>query len=193
MTQTINSETNSTGRLCVHVDGDNAVQEEQTVLCPEADSRNYMNSPGESSNPGLDGSILCETCGTNTQEANAHSCGEIERRHNLASASASNTERLKRRTEKVWEGIGRKQGIKVATLNVKGRGNASSKKWVVITTMIRKMRILVMAIQESHLNEATLEEIRTKCPKIEIISNSSYTTKEGVGFILNKDLIGGMK
>src|SRR5271156_6193265 len=57
----------SAGCLCDPVDGDTAVQEEQTVTCPEAYSINCLKSPGGGLNVGLGAPILHEAPKTHYQ------------------------------------------------------------------------------------------------------------------------------
>lgn len=51
----------SRGCPCAHADDYNAVQVEQTVLCPETHSRKCVKPLGESLRVGLEDSILSET------------------------------------------------------------------------------------------------------------------------------------
>ena len=193
MNTNITLPTISKGRPCVHVDGDNAVKEGQTVLCLEADSRNYTKALGKPASLSLADLTRNETQEYGPNEAEGANQGGEQRRCNLVNQGINNTEHLNKRKKDIWNGIGKKHGIRIATLNVKGRNKGTQKKWPSLSTLIRKLRIAIMGIQEIHLNDEEVEKLREKCPMIEIISNSEHTTKEGVGFILNKELIEGMK
>jgi hypothetical protein len=74
--------------------------------------------------------------------------------------------------------------------NIHGKKNANGNyKYKDITTLIRKNRITVLAIQECRLNKIEQAKIELMCPMLSIISNSSSTAKEGVAFLINKDLV----
>jgi len=193
MTEQLNLLKSSKGRLCDHVDGDNAVKEGQTVSCPKADSRNCTKPSGKSVSLSLADLTINEAQKQGPNEADSSEQGETTRGHTPVDDVVNEMECLNQKRKEVWNGIGKKQGIRIATLNVKGRTSETKSKWPMITTLIRKLRIAVMAIQESHLNNDEVEKIKKMCPKIEIISNSEHTTKEGVGFIINKDLTKGME
>jgi ribonuclease HI len=78
----------------------------------------------------------------------------------------------------------------VGTLNIHGKKYANGTyKYRDITTLMRKSKIAILAIQECRLNELERVKIEAMCPKIRIISNSSSTAKEGIAFIINKDLV----
>jgi endonuclease/exonuclease/phosphatase family metal-dependent hydrolase len=105
-----------------------------------------------------------------------------------------NIRELEIKREHIWKGLGRKQGIKIATLNVKGRKYSGKRdKWRDLTTMIRKNNISVLAIQESHLNKEEADKLQELYPNIIVENNGQYTNKEGISFILNKDLVGNKK
>ena len=94
--------------------------------------------------------------------------------------------------KKIWNGINKKQGVRIATLNVKGRNKEKKSKWPTIATLMRKQRILVLGLQEMHLDENEADKIRKMCPKIELINNGSSTSKEGIAFVINKELANNM-
>ena len=94
---------------------------------------------------------------------------------------------------KIWSGINKKYGITIATLNIKGRnGDNKKSKWPKIVTMMRKHRILILALQKTHLDNDETEALRQVCPKVEIINNGTSKNKEGVAFVINKDLANDM-
>jgi len=80
--------------------------------------------------------------------------------------------------------------ITIGTFNIHGKRYANGNyKYKDITTMIRKNKIAILAIQECRLDENEQKKIEAMCPKIEIIRNSNSTAKEGIAFIINKDLM----
>ena len=79
------------------------------------------------------------------------------------------------------------------TLNLKGRNDKDKRsKWSLVTTLLRKQRILVRGLQETHLDEKEIENIRKMCPKIEILSNRTSKNRKSVAFVINKDLANNM-
>jgi len=82
-----------------------------------------------------------------------------------------------------------KQGdVRIGTLNIHGKKYANGiYKYKDLTTLIRKNKIAILALQESRLNESEKTKIELMCPKIEVISNSESTAKEGIAFVINKD------
>jgi len=185
----------SNGHPCILVDNNNAVQEEQTVLCPEAYSIKYKKSPGGTSIEGLDALIIHETLTGGQRMVESSTTVEIIGRQNKAiSKQEVAIHHLQTKTETIWKGIGKKQGIRIATLNMKGRNDKNKKsKWPNLVTIMRKQRILVMGIQETHLNKEETEKIKAMCPKVEIINNGNSTRGEGIAFIINKELANKMK
>jgi hypothetical protein len=162
-------------RPCVHEDGQ-AAQAEQTMSCPEAHSRNCMNSPGRGLNRGLNPLIQSELPNQPDQRVipdRIQGINELE------------TERRVR-----CDSLGRKQGVNIASLNIRGRTHNGKDKWRDISTLIRKNNILVLSIQESHLNPEETAKLIEKCPKLLVENNGNFTNKEGVAFILNRDLMG---
>jgi len=80
--------------------------------------------------------------------------------------------------------------ITIGTLNIHGKRYANGNyKYKDVTTLIRKNRVAILAIQECRLDEQEKSKIEAMCPKIEIINNSNSTAKEGIAFIINKDLM----
>jgi endonuclease/exonuclease/phosphatase family metal-dependent hydrolase len=177
---------NSTGRLCDPVDGDEAVMAKQTVLCPGACSiKDYENdSPGR--------------VGTGREtliSGNSHKTQQTSERQSLGQVDLmlKRSRSIESRKKEIWSGINKKQGIRIATLNLKGRNDKDKKsKWPTLETMMRKQRILVLGIQETHLNDEEAEKVKTMCPKLEIINNGIHKNKEGVAFVINKELANNM-
>jgi exonuclease III len=58
--------------------------------------------------------------------------------------------------------------------------------------MMRKQRTLILRLQETHLDNKEAEKIGKMCPKIELISNGNSKSKEGVAFVINKELANNM-
>ena len=84
----------------------------------------------------------------------------------------------------------KKSEVIIGSLNVHGKKYANgSYKYKDITTMIRKNKMAILATQESRLNEIEEKKIEAMCPKIHIIRNSNSMAKEGVAFVINKDLV----
>ena len=78
----------------------------------------------------------------------------------------------------------------IGTLNIHGKKYANGQyKYKDLTTLIRKNRIAVLAIQECRLDDEEANKVEMMCPKIKIIHNSNKTSKEGIAFIINKDLV----
>jgi exonuclease III len=169
----------SAGCPCVPEDG-SAVQAERTLSCPEAQSRNYVKPPGGGLTQGLNPLIPHEPLKNDPDQGFFKPSAELR------------LEDLELQREEVWKTLGRKQGVRIASLNVKGRAYSNRKdKWKDLATIIRKNNILVLAIQESHLNEEEADLLREKYPKLIFEINGEETNKEGVAFVLNKDLMQG--
>ena len=160
------------GRPCVPVDGDVAVQEEQTASRSEVCSVNKVNTPSGEFIRGRNTLSLSETPSAVDAIPTARpSSGDTEQQntehrtldHNDSRAMCSKIISKKR---KIWSGINKKYGITIATLNIKGRNRDNREsKWPMIATMMRKHRILILALQETHLDEDETEIIRQMCPK----------------------------
>ena len=54
---------------------------------------------------------------------------------------------------------------------------------------MRMKRIAVLAVQEARMTKADVVQIEGATPKIKIIANGQYSSKMGVAFAINKDLI----
>ena len=84
--------------------------------------------------------------------------------------------------------------LKLATLNIQGGGSIMTQgKWNHINQIIRDKKIAILAIQESHLNEASLNNLNTFYHKRMKIWNSEDPLNpcvgKGVAIVLNKKLI----
>jgi len=87
-----------------------------------------------------------------------------------------------------------KDELKVATLNIRGGGSATTKdKWQHINQIVRDRRISAIAIQETHLNEAATDNLNAQFSGRLRIWNSPDPTNpnagRGVAIVLNKDLV----
>jgi exonuclease III len=194
MNHNINLNVFSRGRLCVPVDGDAAVQEEQTALRPEAGSINrYVNDSPGGGVVGRETPILFNQS-SETQNINPTIVGEDQERQTLSRHDLTliRLKRLQEKKKEIWSGINKKHGIRIASLNAKGRNKKGKSKWPSIVTMMRKQRILVLGLQETHLDEEEAEKIRKTCPKIELISNGISKSKEGIALAINKELANNM-
>ena len=188
------------GRPCVPVDGDTAAQEERTVSRSEVYSINTMKSPGGVTIGGCSTLQVSKTLLAVDAIPIASSSSAVDpelnnREHRTRSQQDMQLtcSQILSKKCKIWSGINRKFGITIATLNIKGRnGDNRKSKWPMIATMMRKNRILILALQETHLDENETEIIGQMCPKIEIISNGVSKNKEGVAFVINKDLANNM-
>lgn len=87
---------------------------------------------------------------------------------------------------------GRKQGIKIASMNIRGRNDQFHKsKFKNTTTMIRRERIAILAIQETKMKPGEEIQIMEANPGITYINNSIGNEQQGAGtgFVLNKELM----
>jgi len=96
------------------------------------------------------------------------------------------------------KGIRKRVNIRIATLNINGlqtfnEPSRKYEKWSEINTTMKKERIAILAIQETHLDEQPTQEIHQLFGKWLQIYNSQIgnnpRTSAGVAFIINKDLI----
>ena len=199
MNNTTNKLSIFTGRLYSDpMDGDIAAQKEQTTLCPaEAASIKVYpqlcddtpKPPGGTPPQGWGVPMQCEPQG-NQMVANVPvERDETQRQSKHAPVTEAQLKNLISNKEEIWKNVNKKQGYKIATLNIRGRNKENKQsKWPMIATMMRKKKIMIMGVQETHLNEMETEKIRKMCPGIEIISNGNQTAKEGVAFIINKEI-----
>lgn len=96
------------------------------------------------------------------------------------------------------KGLRKRANIKIATLNINGvhtggESATSFKKWAEINATMKREKIAILALQETHLDETTLNDINRLFGKRLTIYNSQNETNPrssaGVAFVLNKDLI----
>lgn len=104
--------------------------------------------------------------------------------------------RRKRRASERAHKKNTKAGIRVGTLNMRGFGNPSvyhrDNKWKYINNLVKKKRIGIIALQETHLTDERREQIEqryTRRLKIFISADPENPTgKGGVAIVLNKEL-----
>ena len=96
------------------------------------------------------------------------------------------------------KGQRRRSNIKLGTLNINGLrsltdNNSELQKWIEINATMKKERIAILAIQETHLDETYTQEILRAFGKRLVIHNSQLEnnprSSAGVAFVLNKELI----
>jgi len=74
--------------------------------------------------------------------------------------------------------------------NIRGKNDSAHKsKLSRIARIMRLKRILILAIQEARTTEKDITQIEGLVPKIKIITNRQYSSKIGVAFAINKDLV----
>ena len=82
----------------------------------------------------------------------------------------------------------------MATLNINGRKDDNKKdKWPKLVSLIRSKGVAIAGLQESHLNEEETINLNDRFQKVVVINNGYSTSKEGIAFVLNKELVNGMK
>ena len=72
-------------------------------------------------------------------------------------------------------------------------GRRDEKKKPMLTSLAKSQGIAILGLQETHLNEEETEKLNDRFQKVIIISNSVSTAKEGIAFVLNKEMVNGMK
>ena len=174
----------STGRPCVPEDGDIALMAKGTVSCPKTYSRNWTKPSGAGSTPVLDPVTQRENRGQSSNQV------QVETSQQTKTAKTKKAENIRNERDKLWAKVKITQGIKLATLNIKGKNYANGKsKYKNLTSILRKNRIAILAVQETRLNDEEVEKLHRENPKIIIESNNDDTSKEGVGFVINKDIL----
>ena len=95
-------------------------------------------------------------------------------------------------------GMRKKANIKIGTLNINGlhtgtESGVSFEKWAEVNATMKKDKIAILAIQETHLDEPSLQAIHRAFGKRLRIINSQLENNPrasaGVAFALNKDLV----
>lgn len=96
------------------------------------------------------------------------------------------------------KGLRRRNNIKIGSLNINGRhsmtdNNSEFGKWTEVNATMKKDRIAILAVQETHLEEENTQELHKAFGKRLVIHNSQLENNPrmsaGVAFILNKELI----
>jgi ribonuclease HI/exonuclease III len=174
--------------LTAHEEGKPA-QAELSDQCLQADCDSWKSAEtGE-----LVGKPVTDKSHDSQENGNGHSQENREGVPKLQKLNEKDRDARNRNWD-MLEKMGRKQGIRIATLNIRGRTDEKKRsKYKDLTTIIRKNGIAILAIQETRLNEEEKSKLEKANPKIIIESNSEFTNKEGVGFILNKDLVQNKK
>ena len=117
--------------------------------------------------------------------------GSANQRSNSSPVRATQEPRHKK-------GLKRRANIKIGTININGLhtvtdNSHSFEKWSEINATMRKERIAILAVQETHLDEQSTKAIHQALGKRLKIINSQLQdnprTSAGVAFVLNKDLI----
>lgn len=99
-------------------------------------------------------------------------------------------DQLNKKRDVIHSNLGKAQGIRVATLNIRGKLNERKEsKYPRLTTLMRKNKIAVLAIQEARLDPTWSDKLMKENPRIHIESLGNSTARAGVAFILNKDLL----
>ena len=96
------------------------------------------------------------------------------------------------------KGLRKKANIKIGTLNINGlhtgtEGETSFEKWAEVNATMKKDKIAILALQETHLDEPSTQAIHRAFGKRLLIINSQLEdnprASAGVAFALNKDLV----
>ena len=84
----------------------------------------------------------------------------------------------------------KKQTLKIATINIKGKTQGPNKrsKYKDLTTIMRKERIAIVIATETKMTKTEAHKQEQMNPKIRIITNCNTNTKEGIAVIINKEL-----
>ena len=172
------------------MDGDIAVQKEQTVLCLGLSSINAnsltgipQKSPVGALKNGLGAlpplkttSNLESQPGYNPQPGRSSALSDVKNRSKTNKVKET-LDKIVIKRKQIWSGIGKK--IRIALLNINGRQDEKKRdKWPKLMNLVRSKRT---------------EMISKKIGKVVIINNGTSTSKEGVTFILNKQLVNRMK
>ena len=100
------------------------------------------------------------------------------------------------------KGLRKKANVKIGTVNINGlhtaaEGNNTFEKWAKVNATMKKEKIAILAIQETHLDEQKLESINHALGKRLLVINSQLESNlkmsAGVAFVLNKDIIEAKK
>jgi len=109
----------------------------------------------------------------------------------------SNRSEMKKLANEIYKAhkkLGKKQGIKLASLNIRGRNDANRRpKFQDITSLVRRNRIAIMAVQETKMQPEEEIELMKRHPRLYYENNSIGNGMAGIGFVLNKDLVANKK
>ncbi|KAK0183543.1 Endonuclease/exonuclease/phosphatase [Armillaria mellea] len=79
-------------------------------------------------------------------------------------------------------------GIRIGSMNVRGKG-VSLTKWATIQFFMKVNRIAIVALQETKLTLEDVETIEQRQRHLKIVFSSNGSNKEGVAFVIMKDLV----
>ena len=86
--------------------------------------------------------------------------------------------------------------VKLATLNISGRGSFSqdhaNNKWQALNQIVRNSKIGIMALQETHLDEALVERIHSiygRRMRVYASAAPRSINAQGVAFLLNREIV----
>ncbi|KAH9003917.1 Endonuclease/exonuclease/phosphatase [Lactarius deliciosus] len=128
----------------------------------------------------------------NTLGCNTNGPAHIEQRQNTSDPI---NPPLRMQSKK---GLRKRANIKIGTLNVNSLCTSTEyqlnlTKWAEINTTMKKEKIVVLAVQETHLDEQSTHDIHRALGKCLIVINSQLDdnpkSSAGVAFVINKDLI----
>ncbi|KIJ54274.1 hypothetical protein M422DRAFT_241525 [Sphaerobolus stellatus SS14] len=80
--------------------------------------------------------------------------------------------------------------LQISSLSIRGGGsNATRDKWDHLWQVMRQNQIGILAVQESHISNAALQELEnTFSSRLQILNSTGETNSKGVAFLLNKQL-----
>jgi len=79
--------------------------------------------------------------------------------------------------------------LKIASLNIRGGGSPETRgKWQHINQIMRDRNIGVMAVQETHTNDETIQQLHNQFSRLHILNSSDpeHPNAKGVALVLNK-------
>ena len=121
-----------------------AALEEQTVMRPRVHSINNTNSQDRAPRNGLGALDLCETISESGNQLENNSNTPQENNTRLQNLTKQ-IDKLNSKRQKKWKGIGKKQGIRIATLNMNGRRDEKKKdKWPMLTSLAKSQGIAIL-------------------------------------------------
>jgi hypothetical protein len=80
--------------------------------------------------------------------------------------------------------------LKIASLNMRGRGPVGDNKWTHINQIMKEQRLGILAVQEAHLTQEHVDNLHTHFGKrLQIhFSQGPNANAQGVAIVLNKEL-----